>query len=359
MPLFVVDTNRTSLFGVAQPMVHPHTLATYTSHIYDGCEFGCAYCTGWGLPRSLNESVRLMPGIAQRARNELATIDRTTVVGLTELSDAYQSGEQQYRRTRAVLQMMADVAQPVSIMTKSAHVLDDAELLHHIHTRSFAMVIVTIVSHIASLQQRLEERCDSTEARLDTVRQLKKLGIPVGVAMQPLLPYLNDTDYAIKKLLEMIADAGADFVYWDYLTISNQRHRSRLGDAMVRVNQFRPAFLRELYDNRETIDPRYRSERDHYIVDVCDSLYLPLALPYQRFFKRLNPRDEVVAVLLQLAYRDSMVGRDMLAIQGKTLAERVVAGHVTPSDFYRYAHYDVVYPLLVQANYVDDNPRMV
>ena len=134
-------------------------------------------------------------------------------------------------------------------------------------------------------------------------------------------------------MLDLIADAGADFVYWDYLTISNQRHRSRLGDAMVRVNQYRPAFLRELYDNRETIEPRYRSERDHFIVDTCDSLYLPLALPYQRFFKRLNPRDEVVAVLLQLAYRDRMVGRDMLAIQGNALAERVVAGRVIPSDF--------------------------
>ena len=128
---------------------------------------------------------------------------------------------------------------------------------------------------------------------------------------------------------------------------------------MVRVNQYRPAFLRELYDNREVIEPRYRSERDHFIVDACDSLYLPLALPYQRFFKRLNPRDEVVAVLLQLAYRDRMVGRDMLAIQGNALAERVVAGRVMPSDFYSYAHYDVVRPLLVHANYVDDNPRMV
>ena len=130
MPLFVVDVNRTQLFGAPLPRIDAHTLASYASHIYEGCEYGCNYCDGWGRHlRPYNEQIRLMPDIAHAASAELATIDRRAVIGLTAESDAYQPAEQQYRRTRSVLRVLAEHGQPTVIMTKSPHVLDDIELL--------------------------------------------------------------------------------------------------------------------------------------------------------------------------------------------------------------------------------------
>lgn len=360
MPIFVVDVNRPTLFGAPQSIINLHTLASYNAHIYDGCEFGCAYCAGWStMPRSLNESIRLMPEIARRARAELQHIDQRAVIGLTELSDPYQPAEQHYHRTRSVLHVLAEVAQPVTIMTKSTHVLDDAELILHIHQRAFAMVIVTVISHVEAVQARLEERCDTTRTRLETVTQLKKLGIPVGVALQPLIPYLNDTDYALKNLLNMIAAAGADFVYWDYLMMPNQRHRIRINETMVRVSNNPPAFLRELYREQPTVDATYRRERDQYIVQQCDMLRLPLQLPYARFAQRLRSQDAVCAVLLQLAHRDALQGREMLATHGVRLAECINAGERPMQELQRHAHYNELRPVLVHAGWGDTNTHMV
>lgn len=359
MPIFVVDTNRTELFGAALPTPNPHTMAAYATHIYEGCEFGCAYCSGWSQPRPLNESVRLVAEIAHKAHTELASMPRQHVVGLTEISDPYQPAEQQYRRTRAVLRVLAEYAQPVTIMTKSQHVLDDAELLVHIAQRSFAMVIVSVVSHVVAVQQRLEDRCESTMARLDTVYQLKKLGIPVGVALQPLIPYLNDTDYAITQLLGLIAMSGADFVYWDYLVMPNQRHRTRIADTMTRVSEYPPAFLRDIYRDRAQIDATYRQERDAFIVQQCDMLHLPLALPPARYASRVDARQALQICLLQLAYRDRMLSRGVLAAHGAQLAAQVANSDVDGQTFASYAHYSTIHPLLVQAGLVADNTRMV
>lgn len=353
MPLFVVDTNRVSLFGAPLPTINPHTLAAYATQIYDGCEFGCAYCAGWGtMARPLNESVRMMPEIVRRAREELATIDRGAVIGLTEASDAYQPAEQQYRRTRAVLQVLAECAQPVTIMTKSARVLDDAELLVHIHQRSFAMVIVSVMTHVHDVSARLEDRCDSTTVRLQTVQHLKKLGIPVGVALQPLIPYLNDTDYAIRNLLTQIASAGADFVYWDYLCMPNQRHRNRIHETLIRVTNNPPMFLRELYGDQGIIDSRYRAERDQHLVWQCDSLQLPLALPYAHFAQRIDTSHTIAALLRQLAFRDRAVGRSVLALQAEAFADRIYLHERPLHELQRYAHYEVIRPALQRVGWL-------
>ena len=104
-----------------------------------------------------------MPDIAPAASAELATINRRAVIGLTAESDAYQPAEQHYRRTRSVLRVLAAHGQPTVIMTKSPHVVDDIELLTEIHQRSLALVMVTVMSHVVDVQNKLEDKNFSTE----------------------------------------------------------------------------------------------------------------------------------------------------------------------------------------------------
>jgi DNA repair photolyase len=130
MPLFVVDVNRTQLFGAPLPRIDAITLASYTTHTYEGCEYGCNYCDGWGRHlRPFNEQIRLMPDITQTANAELASInrarrDRTLPPKVMRISRL----KQQYRRTRSALRVLAEHGQPTVIMTKSPHVVDDIEL---------------------------------------------------------------------------------------------------------------------------------------------------------------------------------------------------------------------------------------
>jgi DNA repair photolyase len=347
MPLFVVDVNRTQLFGAPLPRIDAHTLASYASHIYEGCEFGCNYCDGWGRHlRPYNEQIRLMPDIAHAASAELATIDRRAVIGLTAESDAYQPAEQHYRRTRSVLRVLAEHGQPTVIMTKSPHVVDDIELLTEIHQRSLAMVMVTVMSHVVDVQNKLEDKNISTVDRFTTISQLKRAGIPVGVVIQPLIPYLNDTDYALSRLIEMSVAAGADFVHWDYIYTLNQRHRNRVYEALARIGNYPPSYMRNLYRDGMTIDPAYQQERNASLTRMCDDAKLPVHPPYAMFAQRLDPRNELELVILHQARRDMLQGRATLATIGQTLAARIAAGEMPLQELHHYAHYMLIRPAI-------------
>ncbi|MFM2032081.1 MAG: hypothetical protein RLZZ297_846 [Chloroflexota bacterium] len=327
MPLFLVDVNRPSLFGQATATIDDATMARFHTHIYEGCEFGCAYCAGWGTSnRPLNESVRLMPNIAERAATELQTLGPDDVVGIVAESDPYQPAEQRFRRTRAVLTVLAQHAQPVVVMTKSPTVLEDVELLRHIHDRRFAMVVVTLVSHVPDLQNKFEDKVASYAERLTLITALKRQGLPVGVALMPLVPYINDTDYALGIVLQQVAAAGADFVYWDFLEMPNIRHRNRMNDVMVRVGNYPISYLRELYVDGPTIDERYRRERDAAVYRLCDDARISVRLPYEMYRGRFGAAYSVAHLIAQQASRDRLQGRDVLARQGSALAAEVLAG---------------------------------
>jgi DNA repair photolyase len=347
MPLFVVDVNRTQLFGAPLPRIDATTLASYTSHIYEGCEYGCNYCDGWGRHlRPFNEQIRLMPDIAHAASAELATINRRAVIGLTAESDAYQPAEQHYRRTRSVLRVLAEYGQPTVIMTKSPHVVDDIELLIQIQQQSLALVMVTVMSHVADVQNKLEDKNISTLERLATVTRLKKAGLPVGVVIQPLIPYLNDTDYALTHLIEMIVAAGADFVHWDYIYTLNQRHRNRVYEALARIGNYPPSYMRNLYRDGMTIDRAYQQERNSALTRICDDVKLPVHPPYSLFAQRLDPRNELELAILHQARRDMLQGRDTLAIIGQSLATKIAAGDLPMQELRNYAHYILIRPAL-------------
>ena len=327
MPIFLVDVNRSSVFGSPLRTIDDATMSRYHAAIYDGCEFGCAYCEGWGmLARPLNESVRMMPHIAQQAAAEVSVMHRDDVIGLIADSDAYQPAEQQYRRTRSVLTVLADRPHPVVIMTKSPFVLDDIELLQQIHAARFAMVIVSIVSHNPEIQHKFEDKVASFAKRLALVTALKQAGIPVGVALMPLVPYINDTDYALTQVIQQVAAAGADFLYWDFLRMPNLRHRNRMNDVMVRVGNYPISYLRELYPDGETIDKRYQGERNAAVLRICDDHRVPVRLPYPLFRGRFGPSYTVAQIIAQQSSRDVLQGRDVLARQGNQLAESVRAG---------------------------------
>lgn len=347
MPVYLIDQNRTSLFGAPIAGIDDATLSQYHSAIYDGCEFGCDYCTGWSMSmRSLTESVRMMPHIAIRAKTELATMHRDDVIGLVADSDAYQPAESTYRRTRSVLKMCVEAQHPVVIMTKSPLVMDDIDIIQQLHADRFAMVIVTIISHNTDIQSRFEHKSPSTDDRLALIRALKRSDIPVGVALQPLIPYVNDTDYAMKRLLEMISTAGADFVYWDYLRVVNSRHYQRINDSLMWMGNYPPSYLRDLYGNDNTINQLYRNERNQVLLQLCDSFQLPIRLPFNAYATKFSRERSVAYLLAQHASRDALMGRNVLAEQGRALAERIFSGEWPMDVLQKHPSYPVIHPLL-------------
>jgi DNA repair photolyase len=187
-----------------------------TVNPYRGCEHGCIYCYArpshayLGLSPGLDFESRLQakPDAAEILRKELAKPGyRCAPIALGMNTDAYQPIEREYRITRGILEVLAECRHPVSMVTKSALVERDLDLLAPMAKLGLATVYVTITTLDRSIARRLEPRAAAPERRLETLRRIAEAGIPTGVMVAPVIPALTDRE--MELIMEKATEAGA------------------------------------------------------------------------------------------------------------------------------------------------------
>ncbi len=122
-------------------------------------------------------------------------------------TDPYQPIERRMRVTREIMEVLARSRHPVTIITKSALVLRDLDLLVDLAKDGLAGVGVSITTLDAQLKRVMEPQAASPHARLEAVRRLNEAGVPTGVLVAPVIPAL--TDHEMEAILEAAAAAGA------------------------------------------------------------------------------------------------------------------------------------------------------
>lgn len=194
----------------------PDVPFTWSVNPYRGCEHGCIYC----YARPSHAYLDLSPGLDFETRlfakvNAAALLrealarpgHRVDDIAVGANTDAYQPVERDYRITREVIAVLADCRHPFSIVTKNALVLRDLDLLAPLGPARLCRVFVSITTLDADLARRLEPRASAPARRLEAVRRLSDAGVPVGVLVAPVIPFL--TDDALEGILEAAAEAGA------------------------------------------------------------------------------------------------------------------------------------------------------
>ncbi|MEI8306964.1 MAG: radical SAM protein [Chloroflexales bacterium] len=325
-------TSEAPVLSARRPTINEFFLSAYTLSIYTGCEIGCPYCDSWLFgDRPLNETVRIPLDLPQRLSAELKAVDRGDLIAITALSDPYQPAEQIYGVTRQTLQVIADHKQPCLLLTKSASVLEDVSLFQRINEGSLGIVMTTLLTMDPHLAEKLEGKAPPPAMRLEMLTELKRAGVPVGVALLPIMPYVNDTQSTLRAILRACATAGVDFVVWDYLHISNERHRSRVNEILARVGTFPHSYYRDIYQGQSTVSPDYRHDRDVELMNRCDGLNLEPRVPHRIYAGKLRPTNEAALLLRHSAFRDRVQGRDCVASIHRNLAEQIYAGDTRPA----------------------------
>jgi len=183
---------------------------------YRGCEHGCIYC----FARPTHAYLGLSPGLDFETRifvkedapellaEELAKpAYRCTTIALGANTDPYQPVERKLRLTRRILDVLAAHNHPVSVVTKSALVQRDIDILAPMAERRLASVAVSLTTLDHALARALEPRAASPARRLETMAALSRAGIPVAVLASPMIPALND--HELERILEAAAEHGA------------------------------------------------------------------------------------------------------------------------------------------------------
>lgn len=183
---------------------------------YRGCEHGCIYCYArpthcyLGLSAGLDfESILIAKtNTAELLERELSHPRyQVKSIALGTNTDPYQPIEKIHGLTRQILEIMDRTSHPVSIVTKSALVLRDIDLLASLAKRGLAKVFLSITSLDRRLARRMEPRASTPERRIEAVQRLSEAGIPTGIMVAPVIPAVNDGE--IEAILERCANAGA------------------------------------------------------------------------------------------------------------------------------------------------------
>jgi len=193
---------------------------------YRGCEHGCSYC----YARPTHSYLNLSPGIdfetrivaktnvAERLRAELAKPGhQPTPINIGSATDCYQPLERKLGLTRAILEVLTACRHPFTIVTKSAGIERDLDLIGPAARRGEALVFVSITSLDSALARRLEPRAAAPHRRLQAVKRLSEAGVPVGVNVAPIIPFLNEPE--IERIAEAAAEAGATSLHYTVLRL--------------------------------------------------------------------------------------------------------------------------------------------
>jgi len=193
---------------------------------YRGCEHGCTYCYArpsheyLGFSAGLDFERRLL--VKENAPELLRETFRSSrwtpeIVALSGNTDCYQPIERRLQITRRCLEVFVEFRNPVSVITKSALVARDADLLAELARFSAAAAFVSITTLETELARRMEPRTASPERRLEAIVALAAAGVPVGVMVAPVVPGLNDAE--IPRIIQTAAAAGARSASWVLLRL--------------------------------------------------------------------------------------------------------------------------------------------
>jgi DNA repair photolyase len=183
---------------------------------YRGCEHGCIYC----FARPTHSYLGLSPGLdfetqihakinaPELLRKELAKksyVPESIALGV--ITDAYQPCERHLKLTRQLLQILHDCNHPVALITKSALIERDIDLLAPMAARGQAAAAFTITTLDADIARTLEPRATTPARRLRAIRTLTDAGIPVSVSIAPIIPFITEPD--LERVMEAAVEAGA------------------------------------------------------------------------------------------------------------------------------------------------------
>ncbi len=224
---------------------------------YRGCEHGCIYC----YARPMHSYLDLSPGLDFETRivakvNAAAALRKAiasrayepAALNIGSVTDPYQPLERKLRITRGVIEVMAETQHAFSLLTKGSLIERDLDLLAPMGQAKLFAAYVSITTLDPHLARVMEPRAASPQRRLRTIAALARAGVPVGVSVSPVIPFLNEPD--LERILQAAADAGATRAFsivlrlpWEvnpmFQTWLQQHFPERAARVMARVRDMR------------------------------------------------------------------------------------------------------------------------
>lgn len=180
-------------------------------NLYRGCLHGCIYCDSRSRCYQMNhafEDIEVKENALELLEEALKRRKQPCMIGTGAMTDPYLPVERDLKLTRGALELIERYGFGAAVQTKSADVLRDLDILSAINNKTKAVVQMTLTTHDDRLCRILEPNVSVTSERVAALNVLREAGIPTIVWLDPILPFLNDTEENIAGILESCMDVG-------------------------------------------------------------------------------------------------------------------------------------------------------
>ncbi|MBD3422035.1 MAG: radical SAM protein [Chitinivibrionales bacterium] len=289
-------------------------------NLYRGCHHNCAYCDGraekyrvegeFGKDLSVKVNAIDILGRELDPARKRKPLPRGYVFLGGGINDSYQPLEQKYNLTFRVLQLMYKYGYPLHILTKSTSVLRDIDLIEEIHHRSSAIVSMSFSSVDERICRHFEPGVASPLERLDVLYRIRQRGIPIGMYLMPVIPFVTDTPKMIDRTLTAARQAGIDFVIFGGMTLKDGRQR----EYFVKVLREYDPGLEHQFDIIYTGERWGRAIGQYYehlnqVFVACNRRHnLPVRIPPRLYNDILDVNNKVVVMLEHIDYIHKLNG---------------------------------------------------
>jgi DNA repair photolyase len=199
----------------------------YNMNIYKGCCHGCIYCDSRSECYHIEDfdTVRAKANAIEILNNELKSKRKKGVVATGSMSDPYNPFEAKHKLTRGALELINKYNFGVSIVTKSDLIARDIDVLQDIKSHSPTIVKITITAADDILCKKIETNVVVASKRFEAVNKLSSKGIFTGILLMPVLPFIEDSDENILKVVRLAKENGASFIYPGFGVTLRQNQR--------------------------------------------------------------------------------------------------------------------------------------
>ena len=183
----------------------------YGMNIYRGCSHGCIYCDSRSRCYQFThafEDIEVKQNAPELLEAALRSKRKKAMIGTGSMSDPYMPCEERLRLTRRCLEIIHTYGFGAAIQTKSDLILRDIDLLDEINQRAKCVVEMTLTTYDDELCRIVEPNVCTTKRRIEVLEKLQRRGIPTVVWLTPILPFINDTEENVGRILEECVRVG-------------------------------------------------------------------------------------------------------------------------------------------------------
>ena len=284
-------------------------VSRYSMNLYRGCVHNCVYCDGradrYYVEGEFGCDVAVKANAIEVLVKELRALKRSIppkpgyiLVG-GGVGDGYQPVEAQYQLTRRILQVLLELGLPAQVLTKSTMVERDLDIIKDIHSRSGAIVNFSFSSMDERISSVFEPGVPAPAKRLKAIETFKNAGIPCGIFLMPVIPFITDTPDLIEDSVKKAKDAGVDFIIFSGMTLKEGKQK----DYFMKTLRVRYPELVDRYGEIYTASQWGEASKDYYdrinrlFYAVAKKHKMPVRIPLRLFGDKLSENDLVTVML--------------------------------------------------------------